>query len=186
MLYRPENVPRMAARIHEAAQGGDFSVFAQAYYDRQVLLWPHLAMGTYFSVVCTEDVPRYRDEEIAALTEGTFLGDYLVRQYRQACSLWPRGEVSEAFYAPVAADVPVLLLSGAYDPSTPPHWAERAAERLPQSLQIVLSNGAHGGLATECGGGLTRAFLLTLSLDGLETSCADQGPLRIETAPPAR
>jgi len=182
MLYDPGNVPQLAARIHEAAESGDFSVFAQAYYDRDVRLWPYLAMGDYLSVVCTEDVPRYREEEILTATAGTFLGDYLVRQYRQACAVWPRGEVSDAFYEPVAAEVPVLLLSGAYDPSTPPRWAELAAGHLPRSLHVVLSNGAHGAARSECGGELTRRFLTTASLDGLDPSCADQGPLRFGTA----
>jgi pimeloyl-ACP methyl ester carboxylesterase len=182
MLYDPRNVPQLAAWIHQAAASGDFSVFAQAYYDRDVSLWPYLAIGDYLSVVCTEDVPRYREEDIVTATAGTFLGDYLVRQYRQACAVWPRGEVSEAFYEPIAADVPVLLLSGAYDPSTPPRWAELAAGHLPVSLHVVLSNGAHGAVRSECGGALTRRFLTTASLDGLDRSCADQGPLRFETA----
>jgi hypothetical protein len=50
--------------------------------------------------------------------------------------------------APVVSDVPALLLSGAFDPITPPRFAEVAAETLSRSYTFTFPNGGHGALAS--------------------------------------
>lgn len=45
---------------------------------------------------------------------------------------------------PVQSDLPVLLISGRFDPITPPSLAEAAAEHLPRSTRIVSRIRGHG------------------------------------------
>ena len=53
------------------------------------------------------------------------------------------GHQEPAERLPVASPVPVLLLSGAYDPVTPPDWGDRAAATLPKSRHLVFRAASH-------------------------------------------
>jgi pimeloyl-ACP methyl ester carboxylesterase len=55
-------------------------------------------------------------------------------------------------------DVPVLVLAGAFDPTTPPHGSRRVAEALGLEL-ILLPNAAHGAIDVPCGRDIWYAFL---------------------------
>ena len=48
---------------------------------------------------------------------------------RLICGRWPVGPVDADFKTPVVSDTPVLLLSGEYDPITPPAYAESVKTR---------------------------------------------------------
>jgi pimeloyl-ACP methyl ester carboxylesterase len=126
-------------------------------------------MGMLLSVTCAEDVARIDAGDIVAATDATFLGDARVRQQIAACEVWPRGEVSADYGAPVSVDAPVLLISGTMDPVTGPGWGEEAARHLPNSLHLV-APGAHG-VSNRCTIDISRRFLESGSLRGLDTSC---------------
>jgi pimeloyl-ACP methyl ester carboxylesterase len=139
-----QTLPDMIGR---AAASGDVSEFAEAYWRRRVRFDDTLALGMYLSVVCAEDVPFVRDADIEPASAGTFLGRYLVDEYRAACAIWPRGSVPADVHAPLTAAVPTLLISGAFDPVTPPEFADRVAKYLPQSRTILSPYTAHGSAA---------------------------------------
>ena len=48
------------------------------------------------------------------------------------------------FYEPLEVDVPVLIFSGALDPSTPPRTGDQVAAALPDARHVVIPNEAHG------------------------------------------
>jgi pimeloyl-ACP methyl ester carboxylesterase len=56
-------------------------------------------------------------------------------------------------------DTPVLLLSGALDPVTPPHRAQEAARFMRHNQQLVVSNAGHGISPLGCAPRLIRQFL---------------------------
>jgi pimeloyl-ACP methyl ester carboxylesterase len=71
---------------------------------------------------------------------------------------------------PVAGAVPTLLISGAYDPVTPPSFAERIASSLTNARHIVSGTNAHGSV-----GGCARSAALHLlqrgTLAGMPNDC---------------
>jgi pimeloyl-ACP methyl ester carboxylesterase len=144
MLYAADAVSRLPDLIGRAAASGDFSEFAEAYWSRDAALDRAIAFGTHLSVFCAEDVPFPADADIDPATAGTFLGRYLFDEYRNACRAWPRGNIAADARTPLTAPVPTLLVSGAFDPVTPPSFAERVARSLPVSLSIVDPAGSHG------------------------------------------
>jgi pimeloyl-ACP methyl ester carboxylesterase len=180
-LYSSRSIAQLPAWIHRAAATGDLQDFAQAYWEREVHLRPVVAMGVHLSIFCSEDLPFVRDEEIARLTEGSFLGTYLFEQYRAACAEWSAAQVDRSFLEPVRSDIPVLLFSGYYDPSTPAWLADRVATWLPQSRHVVVRNESHGA-EFGCGRQLAIDFMRTGSLEGLPPACEAVGPVRFETA----
>jgi pimeloyl-ACP methyl ester carboxylesterase len=106
-----------------------------------------IAQGMHFSVLCAEDVPLLPRAE-AGPASGA---DEAVDLYRQACAEWPRGQVPPAFYRVPVTRSPVLLLSGALDPATPPRHATRVAQALGAHAQhIVVPQAGHGVMGLPC------------------------------------
>lgn len=76
------------------------------------------------------------------------------------CAGWPAGDLDPAERLPVASPVPVLLLSGAYDPVTPPEWGERAASTLPRGRHVVFRSAGHGvTLLDACAAAMAARFI---------------------------
>jgi pimeloyl-ACP methyl ester carboxylesterase len=71
--------------------------------------------------------------------------------------------------------VPVLFISGAADPVTPPRWADSAAVHLPNSVHAIIANAGHGPLFNECAAGMIQRFLATLDPRHVDVSCAADG-----------
>lgn len=112
---------------------------------------PDTAEGMAFSVECRETVNPADPVRTAANRQrwtpygSAGAGD----TGKRVCALWPAGTQEPAERLPVASTVPVLLLSGAYDPVTPPEWGERAAATLPNSRHLVFRATGHGVTATD-------------------------------------
>lgn len=164
VLYSARRIPGLPAEVHHAARTGDYRYFAQALHDRSAaILGRALSLGLHLSVYCREDVPRFRDADVSAATRDTVLGDYLVRQYRSACDAWPVEPAPAAWYRPFTSDVPVLMVSGRYDPSTPEGSAERARRSFPNSIHLVVGNASHGA-GFRCARPVVEDFLSTANL----------------------
>jgi acetyl esterase/lipase len=86
--------------------------------------------------------------------------------------------MDEDFKTPVASDKPVLLLSGDFDPITPPAYADRvAAEGLRNSVHVVGRGQGHGLITVGCVPRILRAFIETPVPAELDSSClADEPP----------
>lgn len=173
MYFDRSQVPYL---IDRAAQG-DFSSFAQQGIAANRGIRESLAFGMLLCVTCAEDLDRITEEMIEAETAGTFLGDGRVRRQRAVCALWPRSALPEGAGGAVTRDVPVLLLSGRYDPVTPPRWGEEAASHLPRGLHVV-GPGSHGQ-----GGACIEAIMAEV-LDRGTTEGVDVGCVaRLEPSP---
>jgi pimeloyl-ACP methyl ester carboxylesterase len=170
MLYSAGTVRDMPALITNAAASGDVSEFAQRYWSRAVNMGRSIARGMHLSVFCAEDIPYATDAEIDAATANTFMGRYVFDDYRRACALWPRGTIAADYRTPVTARVPVLIVSGRYDPVTPPEWGDRIARSLPLARHVVSPTGSHGS-ASGCPRAAALHVLIKGTLDGMPPVC---------------
>ena len=76
------------------------------------------------------------------------------------CDRWNDRPTDPIESEAVASDIPTLLLSGQFDPTTPPKWADLAAETLSNSYTFVIPMAGHGvGIYTTCGRQLMESFL---------------------------
>lgn len=173
MLYSPVPASRVPLALHLASQG-NYVPLAQTAIRYRLNLVAGGSNGMYLSVTCAEDLPWIKPGDGERMAENTFLGDYRLRQQREACTLWPRGEIERDYAQPVKSDVPVLILTGEWDPVTPPSNAERAAKTLTNSLNIVVPSGAHGldGLeGMDCIDNLIVEFIERGTSKDLDPSC---------------
>jgi pimeloyl-ACP methyl ester carboxylesterase len=173
LLYQPAAARRIPAVVHRAAIGDFVPLATSALHSRKDIV-DSGSNGLYLSVTCAEDVPWIAPGEGERAAAGTFLGDYRLRQQRAACALWPRGQIPAGYLRPVRSATPVLILSGAWDPVTPPSEGAAVAKRLSRSLHVVVPHGAHGfdGLqGVDCLDRLITAFIERGAVKGLETEC---------------
>ena len=133
-----------------------------------------VAMGHFLSVTCAEDVSRIPLDSARILAAGTFLGMYRVEQQKAACEAWPKAELPADHFEPVRSRVPVLFISGAADPVTPPRWADTAALHLPNSVHAVMAGAGHGPLFNACAATMIAQFLRTRDPRRVEVGCAAQ------------
>ena len=131
----------------------------------------NMSVGMQLSVICAEDYPRIRPEDIARESKSSIFGDYLLTSRLKACEFWPKGSVPSDYYEPVTSPVPVLLLSGDLDPVTPPTWGESTAAHLPNARHFIVPGTGHIALGTGCGGRIVRDFIERGSAADLNTGC---------------
>jgi pimeloyl-ACP methyl ester carboxylesterase len=171
MLYQPSLQSALPLFIHDM-HGGSYARFASAAYNYFGRLEAGVARGMHFSVVCAESAPFTTEEEIRRETAGTFYGEARLRAYQRACALWPRGALPAGYLDPAKTDVPVLMISGALDPVTPPWAAAAALPQYTRGRHVVIPNAAHG--LDECTGRLLAEFVERGAADNLDASCAAQ------------
>ena len=173
ILYNAQAIAQLPAAVHRGAETGDLTFFAQSLFQRSVALrGTVVAMGLHLSVYCAEDLPRIDRSADPATTVGTFLGAHLLTEYGEACDAWPMPAMGEEWYEPVRSDVPTLLISGYYDPSTPDAAAERVARSLSNSLHIVVRNVGHGA-GFGCAQPAVLRVLTEGTLEGVSDPCPD-------------
>lgn len=144
-LYAPALAAALPAAIAAAAEGRwtPLAGLAMALGAGRA---GRLAQGQHLAVVCSEDLPRMTP---GAAPGGDFAA--LADRYRRACEGWPRAELPAAFDHVAPAPVPVLLLSGAADPVTPPRHGQRMAQALgARARHVVVPAAGHGLLALPC------------------------------------
>ena len=127
--------------------------------------------GMQSSVICSEDADllKARPED-----EHTMLGTRMVDTLQAVCSVWPKGSRPADFHEPLKIDKPVLLLSGEYDPVTPPRYGDAVAKNLPQSRHLVLKGQGHNVINAGCAPLLVKHFIEGLDPKALDAKCLDR------------
>jgi pimeloyl-ACP methyl ester carboxylesterase len=174
LMYSSGNAVRIPGILQRAAETGSLSELAQLTldYQRGFQEGRNWFTGMWMSVTCTEDIPLITDADVETETAGTVFGDYRVRTHREACELWPQGEVPVGFSSMVRSDVPVFITSGDLDPVTPPSAGETVSEYLPNSRHIVIREG-HGHTDNACYISVLASFLDRGTTKDLEISCLE-------------
>jgi pimeloyl-ACP methyl ester carboxylesterase len=173
MLYQPDSASRIPLLLHLAAQN-NFTPLVNAAIGYRANIVAGGYNGMYLSVTCAEDLPPIKPGEGERNGANTFLGDYRLRQQRAACALWPRGKVPGNYAEPTVSHVPALILTGQWDPVTPPIYGDIAAKHLSRSLHVIVPHGGHafGGLSNlDCLDNLIASFIEKGTTTGLDTSC---------------
>ena len=142
-----------------------FSVMAVRYNPPGIV-----ARGMYMTVTCSEGVPFISEDDLARESRGTFVGEYRVRAHQRACNEWPRGDIPPSYLDPVKSDVPVLLISGTADGSTPPWYGEEVVRSLAHARQVKVPHYGHQ-VDSLCVIGMLRTFIDKGTTAGLDISC---------------
>jgi pimeloyl-ACP methyl ester carboxylesterase len=155
MLYAPADARRLPFLVHSASAGR-----WQPFVARRNLAADFSPDGSpatllHLAVVCAEDMPRFTPA--LAASDASPLTRTLADRLRGLCRAMNVPAVPTTPPTRIAA--PVLLLSGALDPVTPPRRAQDAARFMDRAQLLTAPNAGHGVSQLGCAPRLLRAFL---------------------------
>jgi pimeloyl-ACP methyl ester carboxylesterase len=148
MLYATELLPLLPQVIYDARDGRyeTFGRIASLFVFERTI-----AEGMYFSVACAEDA----DFDPTGAADPALRPQIAERAVRDAqhlvelCRRWDVEPLGSRVDRPVESDVPTLVLTGRFDPITPPPFAAQAAETLRNSYLLSFPSAGHGIFPSE-------------------------------------
>ncbi len=157
----------------ERAYAGDFQPFLALR--QAVAIWSAetMTLGLTRSVLCSEDLPRIRDDEIDAATRHTIVGPAEIALWRTACAPWPRAILPPEHDTALRFDGPVLILSGDLDPVVPPSWGEEVRVTMPRARHLVAPGVGHNVTPMGCAPDLIATFIERGEAASLDAGCLD-------------
>jgi pimeloyl-ACP methyl ester carboxylesterase len=167
-LYRPRSSAALPWMIHRAYLG-DWSPIVDGILSDARASDANLSFGLLFSITCSEDVAFIREEDVAAETQGTFLGDYRVRQQQAACRNWPKASLPKDYRKPVKSSVPTVFGFGDTDGAMPLWFMEHSAQGFSHRLEIVMRGQGHTEW-NDCIAEIYQRLVVAGSVEGGDTS----------------
>ena len=160
-LYRWDLTERLPAAIAQAL-AGDFAPMKPlaVHYFHQVN--PRsFSPPVYLSFRCHEEANFVPTEaRLEAIRKAGRFGPLIEDDLDHLlCPHWPAGQADDVEDQRVVSKIPALLLTGSYDPITPPVFARGAAEGLASSHVVEFANVGHGVLGSHpCASEVVAAF----------------------------
>ncbi len=156
----------------EQAWAGDWQPMAAQGLMLSEQLGESIAVIMQNSILCTEDWPFMAQMPVD--NHDTVLGDSLMTQIEAVCSVWPQGRRIPDVRQPLQTTVPTLLLSGQWDPVTPPVFGERLQQQIPNSRHLVAPGQGHLVILGRCMGRIAGDFIDGTDPDALDTDCLER------------
>lgn len=131
--------------------------------------------GKYYAIECNEEIPfndpaRVRED---AVKHRRFAGFAYQLDDLPNCDSWRTGPLDQSLKAPIASDIPTLVLSGELDPITPTEFAETTVSRLKHGQLVKVAGAGHSLLTTSpCAIDTADAFLKKPAGE-LKSECSD-------------
>jgi pimeloyl-ACP methyl ester carboxylesterase len=178
MLYATELLPLLPQLIYDA-RNGRYETFGQIaslfVFERTI------AEGMYYSVACAEDADfdpaNAADPQLRPQIAERAVHD--AQHLVELCRRWDVEPLGPAVDRPVEGDVPTLVLTGRFDPITPPAFGAQAAETLRNSYLFTFPDSGHGIFPSEpCAEQVIAAFLDDPQARPDDTCLASRGPPR--------
>lgn len=176
-LYSPDSSALIPLIIH-AAHRGDFGPIA-ALTLASSRNAKSLSLGLYLTISCAEEM---QGVDAAALHEAVaglrWFGDQSLLELADICKQWTPAAVPPDVREPTHATAPTLLLSGAYDPVTPPRFGEHVAAQLGDARHVVIEHGHHSLSWRGCAPRLLAEFFADPRPATLDAACMTEQPAR--------
>lgn len=158
-LYEPTLIVTVPALVYNT-RAGNYDQLATLL--PLIVFQPTFSTGMYQTVVCAEELD-FKPADMPTAGVRPELADLMQDQNEaitKVCDLWQIPKLGPAVNAPVKSDIPTLLLSGRFDPITPPAFAEAVAQHLSQGYAFTFPNTSHGTfVSNSCAMDMVQAFL---------------------------
>jgi pimeloyl-ACP methyl ester carboxylesterase len=169
LAYQPQAAALLPLQFSEANKGHVESLMALSeMVNRDVSSM--IMHGMQLSVMCGEDAP---DLVVDPEDSKRLLGTGLVELLQAQCAVWPHKQRPADFRKPLTGNVPVLILSGEFDPVTPPRYGDLVAKHLPNARHIIVKGAGHNVLPVGCMPKLFAKFLETADAKSLDVGCIE-------------
>jgi pimeloyl-ACP methyl ester carboxylesterase len=159
-MYADFFLPVLPGEIYNF-NDGDYS-FIESYAG-YFFLDRTLADAQYWATNCSDDAVAVEGDDgienddiapqIIAWNEGSDAAS------TEACAIVNAEPLDASSDTPITLDVPTLVLSGQFDPITPPVFAERVANGLPTHYFYTFTGLAHGAFGNLCADAMMTDFI---------------------------
>lgn len=170
--YSPQAAGLLPLEINEAAAGRYEPLMALSKLISGTL-GEQIMTGMQLSVICTEDAADMKANPADA---DSLLGQEMITVMQAQCGVWPQGVRPDGFRAPLTGALPVLILSGEFDPVTPPRYGDEVLRGLPNSRHFIVRGQGHNVLPVGCMPKLFARFVDTADAKALDAACLDKIP----------
>ena len=157
-LYATTIIPMLPRLIYDLRDGNtDLAAGLEGEFLSQ---YDKINVGMQHAVQCKEELPFVTQADIEQTLQQN--PDYAPLGSRGIieCKAWGGKPADPIENQPVKSDVPTLVVSGEFDPVTPPTWAEDAARTLSQSFYFNVPRAGHGpSISEDCPRSIVLAFL---------------------------
>ena len=139
-------------------RNGDYSTLISAQYSLP-FAFEDISAGLYISMMCHEHILATSKEELEAISGRPGVKDYAWLPFYgdaddlfKACQSW--GSVGPLLGENdlVTSDIPTLVITGKFDPTTPPSFAQQVAGQLSRSYYFEFPNQGHTPTAADDSG----------------------------------
>jgi pimeloyl-ACP methyl ester carboxylesterase len=170
--YVPQAAGLLPLELDEASKGRYEPLMALANLLRSTV-GEQMTAGMQLSVICSEDSAELKVDPADA---NTLLGTAMVTGLQAQCAHWPKGTRPADFRAPLTGTLPVLILSGEFDPVTPPKYGDEVLRTLPNGRHLIVRGQGHNVLPVGCVPKLFARFVETADAKSLDVHCLDKVP----------
>jgi hypothetical protein len=158
-MYATSIIPMLPRLIYDLRDGNtDLAAGLEGEFLSQ---YDKINVGMQHAVQCKEELPFATQADIEeALKQHSDYAPLGSRGIIELCKAWNLSPVDPEENQPISSDVPTLVVSGEFDPVTPPTWAEDAAKTLSKSFYFNVPRAGHGPTISEdCPRSILLAFL---------------------------
>lgn len=160
-MLKPGAIPLVPLLIHEVGNGNDYilSKWAIAFNDPNSHgMFSELQSN---AILCYEGKPKTQaDTKAALLAKYPDFSSFNIDFEGDLCDAWQPNSAGAQIFEPVVSYVPVLILSGEYDPVCPPLYGELTAKTLSKSTFIIVPSASHAAIhVDDCIRNIAATFL---------------------------
>ena len=170
--YAPAVAGLLPLELNEAAQGRYEPIMALSNLLASTI-GGQIMHGMQLSVICTEDAGELKADSADV---GSLLGVDMITVLQAQCSVWPQGQRPADFRKPLTGPVPVLILSGEFDPVTPPRYGDEVLRSLPNGRHLIVRGQGHNVLPVGCMPKIFASFVDGADAGKLDVACLDKVP----------
>lgn len=186
LFYITDAIPLLPALIHTTTNG-DYSLLAillsALVLEGEASAVPPISLGMQTAVQCNEDVTFAQARDFVAARDSNRRASALAfvitfnEAYLEVCEAWGLRATNAAENQPVRSAVPTLQIGGAFDPITPPSYAQQQGRNLSQVSTLIVPRGGHTpSIGSACLAGALTRFIQNPALP-VDGSClAAEGP----------
>ncbi len=147
---------------------------------------PGFSFPTHYAIICSEDPITSLDDALSLDDLSySFISEFLradTYEYTEMCEFLGLPVLPDDTDTPISSELPVLVLSGAFDPITPAFTAETILDTLPNSYAFEFPYRGHVQFITDnaCAASIVMDFIADPTTEPDSNCIAEMEPLEFE------
>ena len=160
-MLSPKSIPYVPSAIQEIANGNDSILQQWSTIFSSPDAFGEFSEPQSNAILCYEARPqKFEDSEESLIEKYPDFISFNSGYNTQLCEVWRPDIAPKEIFKPVVSDVPVLILSGEFDPVCPPLFGKITSQTLTNSTLIIVPAASHAAIhADDCLRNIANDFI---------------------------